>query len=101
MADRFRIIRTKEQKEVEKFASWFHQDYCIMFDDFEVGFQMYIGMLNRERKRILKEELAKFVDDNEGRSESVVLANWLRLGAGAWDANKAICQTLKRWTKEI
>lgn len=55
------IVESPELSELEKFASFFHQDYELEYDNFYEGAQVYISNLPEQSKMILKSELVSFI----------------------------------------
>jgi hypothetical protein len=80
-----RIVSVSKHSELERFASWFHQDCDLMFSTFEDGARMYFEeYLPHENRNTLRKELAQFVADHEGASEEALRNVWLKLGAQTW-----------------
>lgn len=73
-----KVIPSPVKSELQKFASWFHQDWQLFYESFDQGARMYLRDLPIERKSILKSELMQFLPSATRRS-------WLKLGAQAGD----------------
>ena len=50
----YKIIKGKTKPELEKFAAWFHQDWALIYSDFEEGADMYIRSLTPDQKKPYK-----------------------------------------------
>jgi len=84
--------------ELEAFASFFHQDWRLMYPNFHAGAKLYIGSLSNESKRKLRAELLNFI---AGRSARSTRKRWIALGAQAWDPDLEIVATLKSFADMI
>ncbi|MGK9167617.1 hypothetical protein KXR53_15035 [Inquilinus limosus] len=84
---------------MERFASWFHQDWILVFPDFDAGARLHISQLGDERRSVLKRQFSKFLSRNEGASTRSLKNQWLRLGAQGWQRGCGI-GAFKRW-KEL
>ena len=84
----FRIVQPKEKREIEKFASWFHQDWMLVYPSFDVGASQYINNLTTKEKTALKRELEAFVEENKESDKKKWLSAWLKLGAQGWERGK-------------
>lgn len=71
-----KIVSSTEKSELQKFASWFHQDWQLFYESFDQGAKLYLRDLSADRKRILKAEFMQFLPSANRR-------NWLKLGAQA------------------
>ena len=93
--DGYKIIKPARPKtELEKFASWFHQDWKLVYKDFYEGARMYASSLSTERKTALRRELSEFVETHRNTSRSVLMASWFKLGAQGWQGKFDIHNTL-------
>jgi len=78
-----------KDSELENFASWFHQDFGVIFENIEEGTEAYIGMLSPERKRVLVSELGKLLREYPGKENKGLKNAWIRLGGQWWDREKS------------
>lgn len=90
----YNIIASNEKSELQKFASWFHQDWKIVYPDFISGAKMYFSNLPSDRAEILSQEIIKFLNNHKKDSLSEVREAWISLGAQAWQNDLNIIQTL-------
>jgi hypothetical protein len=81
MSNEFKIIRTHRPGELEKLALGFHQDFEYDGDDFDLGIERHVRMLNADRIRTLHEELSDMLGNIH--DEASARAKWKTLGA-AW-----------------
>ena len=89
------VVIAKESKtELQQFASWFHQDWKLMFKDFHEGARIYISTLSPERRQALRRELGDFIEASRTKSPEEIKQLWLKLGAEGWQQNLDIRQTL-------
>lgn len=88
------IVPSKQLSELQKFASWFHQDWDLIFPDFYQGAKMYFNNISAERIKVLKQELKEFLDKYRGSKSSKLEQAWFRLGAEAWQPDLDIYMTL-------
>lgn len=93
----YNIVASIEKSELQKFASWFHQDWKIVFPDFIYGAKMYFSNLPSDRAEILSQEIIKFLNKHKKASSSEVRKAWISLGAQAWQADLDIIQTLNEF----
>lgn len=93
------VVPKKNRSELQTFASWFHQDWELVFPDFYQGAKMYIDSLSTERKKVLKSELIEFINKYIGSNSSEVKRGWLSLGAQAWQSDKDIHKTLNDFVR--
>ena len=91
----FEVIPTPEQSELEAFACWFHQDWRLVFSNFQSGAEMYIDSLPSERSKILATELRHFLSDNANSADSDLRQAWFSLGAEAWQRDLKIKDALR------
>lgn len=93
--DSYTVIKPASPKtELEQFASWFHQDWKLVFSDFYDGARMYASSLSIARKAALLRELSEFVETHHNASSSALMASWLKLGAQGWERKYDIHKTL-------
>jgi len=90
----FRTIPTPEQSELGAFASWFHQDWRLVYPDFLTGAKMYVEALPGERRKGLSAELRAFIEAHSVSSEEEIRKAWYALGAGAWQTGLQVPDTL-------
>ena len=97
--DELRIIGDPDQwlSELEKFASWFHQDWELIFPDVREGALMYRDSLSHDRRVTLVKELQDFLNRHAGEPSGAVLKAWFRLGAEGWQRDLEISETLRRF----
>ncbi len=90
-----KAVPKREKSELQRFASWFHQDWKLIYPDFHKGAQMYLGSLPPERRVTLKKELQIFLDQHAGGTSKSMLHAWFSLGAEAWQADLDITATFR------
>ncbi len=95
------IVTSKPLSELQKFASWFHQDWDLIFPDFYQGAKIYFSNISSERIKVLKQELKEFLDKYRGSKSSEVEKAWFRLGAEDWQPDLDIYMTLNDFTDLI
>ncbi len=78
-----------EKTELEKFASWFHQDFGVLFESIEEGTNAYLDTLPSRRKKELVAEIKKLLNDDSGKENKGLKNAWLRLGAQWWNREKS------------
>ncbi len=78
-----------QESELEKFASWFHHDFGVIFENADEGVETYLGSLSPERKESLVKELGQLLRDFPGKENKGLKNAWLRLGAQWWDREKS------------
>ena len=92
------MIKTKNENqeicELEKFASFFHQDFCLLFSSMAEGVESYVSQLNAFQKKELKSQLQSFLADWPGEDQKGLLNAWHRSGA-QWSEKKMLRQNLK------
>jgi len=93
------IVPGRERTELEKFASWFHQDWKLVFPNFPEGARMYLSTLPRERKALLHQELSAFLAEHSDDSSSGLKQAWLRLGALGWQSDLDVRETLASFVR--
>jgi len=81
--------------ELQQFASWFNQDWKLLFPDFHSGALLYSKNLTQERRKALSNLLRQFLDENANKSEADLKILWLKLGAQGWQANLNIRRALE------
>jgi hypothetical protein len=97
----YRPVAAAAKSELEQFASWFHQDWKLIFPDFYSGLKLYLDNLTPGRRQVLGDELQQFLRENSGASAEDLKRSWLRLGAQAWQASLDIRQTLEDFQRVI
>jgi hypothetical protein len=100
-SDSFKVVQSKDLSELQQFASWFHQDWKLLFPDFYTGTEMYLKGLSSDRQATLKRELHDFLDKNKNASEKVLFKSWLDLGAQGWDSKLEIRAALLEFATSI
>jgi CdiI immunity protein len=89
------------RSELQQLASWFHQDWKMVFPDFYKGLNLYLDNLPQERRVALGRELRQFLEQNNGRSSEELKQLWLRLGAQGWQASLDIHSALEEFCRVI
>ena len=97
----YRVVPSPRQSELQQLASWFHQDWNLVFPDFYTGLRMYLDNLPAGRRAALGSELRRFMEQNQGASAKALKRLWLRLGAQGWQANLDIRDTLDAFWRII
>ena len=69
---------------LERFATWFHQDFKLAFPDVQSGGIVMIEQLSSAEKKLLSSELAAFLANHEGSSEKALRRAWMKLGVQYW-----------------
>ena len=93
------ISRKKDSSELQKFASWFHQDWEYVYPDFYQGARMYLAPLPPERRMVLRQELQDFISENANASPVVIKKLWLQLGAQGWQSSIDIGDGLQEFLR--
>ena len=73
-----------ERSELQKFASWFFQDWELAYSDFHTGAQMHIDALSTKRRATLAIELRDFLHEHTGKTSQELREVWISVGAEAW-----------------
>lgn len=97
--DSYTIVSSNKQSELQKFASWFHQDWDLVFSDFFMGAKMYFNSLPNERLEVLEKELELFIKRNKNATLDEVEEAWLLLGAQAFQPDLDIKKTLDDFSR--
>ena len=79
------VDSTEEMTELEMFASFFGQDWPLLFPDFYSGARMYIKQLNQSRRQILRAELIRILEEEQNNNN--LRRRWISRGAEGWDPN--------------
>ncbi|HKP27206.1 MAG TPA: contact-dependent growth inhibition system immunity protein [Dongiaceae bacterium] len=81
-----------KRSELEQFATWFHQDWGVLFSTFEAAANAYVRQLPAKRKTTLRKELAAFLDEHGRAKRGGLLRWWLKLRAqgGPRDLREAL-----------
>ncbi len=79
-----------KQTELGKFASYFHQDFGILYASAEEGAHRYLNALSVERKAQLSSEVAKFLNQLPSKNHQSKRNAWLKLGAQWWNEEQII-----------
>lgn len=95
----YRIIETPPLSELQKFAAWFHQDYELLFSDFNEGAAQYLDDLPQNRKILLCHELSAFLLKNSNQPPNKMREIWRSLGAAAWPSDQEIAPALREFVK--
>jgi CdiI immunity protein len=97
-----KIVQPKVQKsELHQFASWFHQDWKLLFKNFHDGAAIYFASLPPERRAKLRLELIVFLDDHREKSIEGLKRSWLKSGAQGWQADLDIRATLGEFVRML
>lgn len=99
--NQYKIVDTRVRSKLEKFASWFHQDYDLFFSDFRDGAAAYLAALPPDRRTVLYRELSDFLAANSELPPSKMRELWRALGAQAWQSNLEIAPTLRQFLNSI
>jgi hypothetical protein len=97
----YKVVPSPERSELHKFASWFHQDWKLVFPDFRAGVEIYLKNLPMDGRRILADELRKFIEHNSTASSQELKQQWLELGAQGWQNSLDIHSTLDEFLATI
>lgn len=99
----YKIVDTGPKSEIEKFASWFHQDWRLVFPDFYTGAKIYFEEvpLSEDARYVLKQELYRFLDQTEGQDPKEIVQAWFDLGAHAWQCDLDIASTLRDFAEML
>jgi hypothetical protein len=91
----YTIVPSRQKTELEKFASWFGQDWELIYPNFYEGARMYFGQLSEQRRIILRRELSEFIVKSVGLPSETIEESWFKLGAQAWQPDLVIMPVLK------
>lgn len=92
--DEYEVISVRTPSGVRALASWFHQDWRLVYPDVPTAAGAYIGGLSDSERALLRRELAAFLDANSGKSPEQVREAWLAVGAGSWPRHESTVATL-------
>ncbi len=95
------IPKYGSRREIQRFASLFHQDFDLMglsIDDAANGF---FNSLTRVELSSLRKDLQKLIDENPGKKQKGLRKAWSRLGAQWWDEKKDLRASIIHWIYEI
>jgi hypothetical protein len=95
------LCHQPEPSELQEFASWFHQDWKLLFPEFYAGVRPYLRNMPLERKCVLASELRDFIEKNSAVSPEELKQKWLDLGAQGWQASLDIHNALKDFLRMI
>jgi hypothetical protein len=98
-----RIISSKsssEATELERFASWFHQDWKVRFTDFQDASRAYLATLPPASRSILRQQLSDFLFRHDSSSPAKIKKSWLALGAQGYPSS-GIMQALEEFVSTI
>ena len=95
----YQIAPGPRRSELEMFASFFFQDWYLIFPDFYTGVDMYISAISRKQRQILSKQLEQFVEDH--KTPAQLKQAWLNAGAQAWPPELEIVSTLRDFAKII
>jgi len=71
--------------EISKFASWFHQDYGVLYKNPEIGVDDYLNTLTQDQQQKLFLEINDLLKEFHGKDHKGLKNAWLRLGAQWWN----------------
>ena len=97
--DDYVIVPSIPKSELEQFASFFHQDWKLIFPDFHAGAEMYLSSVTNEQKYKLKEQLIQLVENHKDSDQATIKKEWLNLGAQGWQKSLNITDTLNDFVK--
>jgi contact-dependent growth inhibition (CDI) system CdiI-like immunity protein len=87
--------------ELERFASWFHQDFALAFSNADEGAKEYFRSLTSVRRQVLATELEDFLKAWAGREGRGLRNAWIRLGA-EWSARGSELRThMQGWVRDL
>jgi len=95
------MVSDRPKTELQKFASWFHQDCALVFSDFDEGARMYVSSLSKERRAMLRTELSAFAASISSARRASAMRRWGKLGAQAWPSEKDIRQALGDLARDL
>ncbi|HEY4081752.1 MAG TPA: hypothetical protein VGM81_13755 [Burkholderiaceae bacterium] len=81
-----KAIQSSRLTALEEFASWFHQDFFVLFPNVQSGAAEYLAQLTDSQRHLLLSQLGLFVQANGRASEKAIRRAWFKLGAQAWPA---------------
>ena len=82
-----------EKSELEKFASFFHQDFTLMFHGMLQGIEEYTEKLSADQKQALVQQLKTLLSEYSGNDNKGLIKAWFRLGA-EWGERKILRENL-------
>jgi len=97
----YRVVPTPEKSRLERFASWFHQDWKLVFSDFDEGARIYVRQLSDTERAALRQDLRDFLKANEAGDEDRLRRAWLGLGAHAAPRDRPLRDVLRGFLQII
>lgn len=92
--DEYEVVSVRTPSGVRALASWFHQDWKLVYPDAPTAARVYIQGLSSSERALLRRELKAFLEANSGKSAEEVREAWLALGAGSWPKDGSTVATL-------
>jgi hypothetical protein len=89
----FKVLLVPKQSEFQGLASWFHQDWAVMFPSFNSAVDIYIASLTERRKQILRVELEAVLLETKN-SEADLKNQWLNAGAQGYPKKNSLFKLL-------
>jgi len=74
--------------ELSKFASWFHQDYGVLYKNPKLGVDDYLNSLAQDQQKKLFLEINDLLKEYYGKENTGLKNAWLRLGAQWWNKDQ-------------
>jgi hypothetical protein len=96
-----RILPNELKTELQEFASWFHQDWKILFGDAQSCAKTYFSGLSPERRKRLRIELLVFLEGEKNSTANNLLRSWYGLGAQGWQTNIDLRNTLFSFARKL
>ncbi|WP_145973445.1 contact-dependent growth inhibition system immunity protein [Candidatus Phaeomarinobacter ectocarpi] len=79
------VLVTHQRTEIEKFASFFHQDWRYIYDSADKARADYLKQVGERQRQILEREIRAFLLAQSGNGSQAVLKAWCKLGVNNWD----------------
>ena len=95
------VPTTNNSKELIKFASFFHQDFELLFNDANEGASEYFRTLTEIQKSYLKTQLKNLIEEFPGKQQKGLHSAWIKLGAQWWDKRIDLKESISRWINEL
>ena len=92
----YRVVQRTPQSELEQFASWFHQDWKVLFGTADDAIRAYLANMPRGRRTELESELAAFLREHQASDDRKLLEAWYALGAQGWQVSLDLRTVLRR-----
>ena len=82
--ENYNLVSVRVVTGLEGLASWFHQDWKLIYPDVPTAARAYIQTLPGSERTLLRQELESFLEANSGRTAEQVREAWIALGVGSW-----------------